>query len=154
MIKTRRGFLAVGSRLGLAAVAAASGLLGRLAQAADTRPAFEADGLPATLSAIGAEQPAPSADIILKAPDIAENGAVVPVEVTSKLPGTRSIALLVEKNPHQLSAEFMIPEGTEAFVATRLKVAETSNVFAIVKTDAGAFQTSKVVKVTLGGCGG
>lgn len=154
MKNTRRGFLTLTGQLGLAATTLASGLFTRLAWAVDARPAFEATSLKEALAAIGVTEHQASAEIILKAPDIAENGAVVPVEVTSNLPGTQSIALLVEKNPHQLSAEFMIPEGTEAFVATRLKVAETSNVYAVVKTDAGVFHAAKVVKVTLGGCGG
>jgi sulfur-oxidizing protein SoxY len=154
MKKTRRDFLGLTGRLGLAAATLASGLFSRIALAVDTRPAFEATSLKEALAAIGVTEHQDSTEIILKAPDIAENGAVVPVEVTSKLPGTRSITLLVEKNPHQLSAEFEIPEGTEAFIATRLKVAETSNVLAVVKTDAGVFHAAKVVKVTLGGCGG
>ncbi|MBM4226600.1 MAG: thiosulfate oxidation carrier protein SoxY [Gammaproteobacteria bacterium] len=154
MKKTRRGFLALTGQLGLAAATLATGLFSRLAQAVDARPAFEATSFKEALASIGVTEHKASAEIILKAPDIAENGAVVPVEVTSKLPGTRSIALLVEKNPHQMSAEFMIPEGTEAFVSTRLKVAETSDVYAVVKTDAGVFHAAKVVKVTLGGCGG
>lgn len=154
MNNTRRHFLALAGRVGLMALGAAGGLYSRLVQAVDSRPAFEAEDLKAALTAIGVTDMQDSAEIVLKAPDIAENGAVVPVEVESRLPGTRAIAILVEKNPHQLSAEFAIPEGTAAFVATRLKVAETSNVHAVVKTDAGVFHATKVVKVTLGGCGG
>lgn len=154
MRNSRRHFLAFTSRLGLVALGTVSGLFGRLAFARDAREAFEAVDMKQALAAIGVTEMKDSADIVLKTPDIAENGAVVPVEVTSSLPGTRGIAVLVEKNPHQLSAEFSIPEGTEPFVATRVKVAETSLIHAIVKTDAGVFHTARTVKVTLGGCGG
>ena len=95
-----------------------------------------------------------STDIQLKAPPIAENGAVVPVMVESKLPNTQTIAIISEKNPHALSAAFHIPEGTEPYVLTRVKIAETSKLYALVKTDKGFFYTDQLVKVTLGGCGG
>jgi len=83
-----------------------------------------------------------------------ENGAVVPFTVTSKLPKTESIALLVEKNPNILAANFFIPEGTEPWVNTRIKMGQTSHVIALVKADGKYYYTSKEVKVTLGGCGG
>ncbi len=154
MYPSRRRFLTLASQLSVAALGAASGLWTRIAVAVDPRAAFEATDLKQALASIGVTEMKDSTDIALKTPDIAENGAVVPVEVSSTLPGTRSIAVLVEKNPHQLSAEFSIPEGTEAFVATRVKVAETSLIHAVVKTDAGVFHTARTVKVTLGGCGG
>lgn len=150
----RRSFLHVTSSVGLYALMAASGLRPALSWATETRPAFESRTLEDVFKALGIGQPQQSTDITLKAPDIAENGAVVPVEVESRLPGTRSIVIVVEKNPHVLSADFSIPEGTEPFIATRVKVAESSNVHAVVKTDAGAFYATKLVKVTLGGCGG
>ena len=90
----------------------------------------------------------------MKAPDIAENGAVVPVNIESKIPGTESIALLIEKNPSPLAASFDIPAGTELSVTTRVKMAETSNVYALVKANGKYFVAKKEVKVTLGGCGG
>jgi sulfur-oxidizing protein SoxY len=79
---------------------------------------------------------------------------VVPVVIQSKLPGTRMIAIVSEKNPHALSAAFHFPEGTEPYVMTRVKIAETSHLRALVQTDKGFFYTEKLVKVTLGGCGG
>jgi sulfur-oxidizing protein SoxY len=121
---------------------------------AGNREAFDGRTLDEVVKALGGSGAKPSADIRFKAPDIAENGAVVPVEVESPLPGTQAIAIVVEKNPHVLSANFEIPSGTEPFVATRVKVAETSNMYALVKTDAGYFYAQKLVKVTLGGCGG
>jgi sulfur-oxidizing protein SoxY len=154
MSHTRRIFLQMICHAGTYAVAMATGLASRLARAAETRPMFEATAMDEALKALGASDPKLSNEIAFKAPDIAENGAVVPVEIESKLPNTRSIAILVEKNPHVMSAEFAIPDGTEPFVATRVKVAESSNIHAVVKTDAGVFYTSKLVKVTLGGCGG
>jgi sulfur-oxidizing protein SoxY len=79
---------------------------------------------------------------------------VVPFTITSKIPKTESIALLVEKNPNILAAKFDIPEGTEPWVNTRAKMGQTSNVFALVKADGKYYYTTKEVKVTLGGCGG
>lgn len=150
----RRSFLQLTASAGLSMFALAAGLLPRVAGAGDKRPAFDATAITEALKAIGVTDPAESTEITFKAPDIAENGAVVPVEIESKLPNTRGIAILVEKNPHVMSAEFMIPDGTEPFVATRVKVAESSLIHAVVKTDAGAFYTTRLVKVTLGGCGG
>ncbi len=154
MQQPRRTFLVRAGQLGLAGMAAASGLLSRLVNAEETRPAFTATSIPDAWKALGVSDAKQSTDIAFKAPDIAENGAVVPVEIESKLPNTRSITLLVEKNPHAMSASFTFPEGTEPFISTRVKVAETSLIHALVKTDAGNFYTTKLVKVTLGGCGG
>ena len=88
------------------------------------------------------------------APDIAENGAVVPVGVESSCPETESIALLVEKNPNPLAAAFDIPAGTEPSVTTRVKMGQSSNVYALVKADGKFYVAKKEIKVTLGGCGG
>jgi len=79
---------------------------------------------------------------------------VVPVRVTSAIPNTEYMAILVEKNPNPLATAFNLPEGTEANVKTRIKMSETSNVFAMVKADGKWFAASKEIKVTLGGCGG
>ncbi len=154
MTQSRRVFLHLAGSAGLSALALVAGLLPRWARAVDSRQAFEATAIPAALKALGLSDPKESAEIVFKAPDIAENGAVEPVEIESKLPHTRAIAILVEKNPHVLSAEFALPDGTEPFVATRIKVAESSLIHAVVTTDAGVFYTTKLVKVTLGGCGG
>ena len=90
----------------------------------------------------------------ITAPDIAENGAVVPVSVVSAIPGTQSIAILIEKNPNMLAAVFDLPDGTDPSVTTRIKMAQTSNVYALVKADGKYHVASKEIKVTLGGCGG
>lgn len=102
----------------------------------------------------GSAAPIESSEIAMSSPDIAENGAVVPFTVTSKLPKTESIALLVEKNPNILAANFSIPDGTEPWINTRIKMGQTSNVIALVKADGKYYYTAKEVKVTLGGCGG
>jgi sulfur-oxidizing protein SoxY len=154
MSYSRRYFLQTAAKVGAYAFVLAAGIHARLAVAAEQRPAFQAENLQDALKALDASGAQESADITFKAPDIAENGAVVPVDVESKLANTRSITILVEKNPHAMSAEFLIPEGTDPYVATRVKVAETSNLLAVVKTDAGSFYATKLVKVTLGGCGG
>ncbi len=154
---TRRNFLqtSTGGAALLALVAA--GLLPQSALAAEhveKRAQFNGKTLDEVVKALGGSAAQQSAEIQLKAPEIAENGATVPVEITSKLPGTKSISILSEKNPHALSATFQIPDGTEPYVSTRVKIAETSKLYALVQTDKGYFYTDQVVKVTLGGCGG
>jgi sulfur-oxidizing protein SoxY len=123
------------------------------AQAAVERAAFEVKTLADALKAIGGT-PANSDQVTVVSPDIAENGAVVPVGVNSKLPNTTEIYLIVEKNPTPLSAGFMIPAGTTPDVQTRLKMGQSTNVVAVVKADGKLFSATKETKVTLGGCGG
>ena len=91
---------------------------------------------------------------MIKAPEIAENGAVVPIAVESRLAGTESITLLIEKNPQPLAAGFRIPAGTEANISTRVKMGESSDVFALVRADGKFYIAKKEIKITLGGCGG
>lgn len=122
-----------------------------LAQA--NRAGFEAKSLADALKSVGGS-PATNAQVNLQAPDIAENGAVVPLGVTSNIPGTTEIVLLVEKNPFPLAAVFSIPEGTEPSVQTRVKMGQSSNVVAVVKADGKLYSATKETKVTLGGCGG
>ena len=151
----RREFVKVGGVLGLMV---AAGLLtateAQAQQAAWNKAAFEAKSLDDTVKALGGTSAAQSGDISINAPDIAENGAVVPVGVTSKIPNTQAVYILVEKNPNSLAAGFGIPAGTEANVATRIKMGQTSNVHAVVKADNKFYVATKEVKVTLGGCGG
>ena len=119
------------------------------------KAAFETKSLNDAVKAMGGGAAAESKDITITSPDIAENGAVVPFTIASKIPNTESIALLVEKNPNILAASFSIPAGTEPWVNTRVKMGQTSNVIALVKTADGKFYYApKEVKVTLGGCGG
>jgi len=109
----------------------------------------------ATMKALGGGTPAQSKDIaFFQTPDIAENGAVVPIGITSNIPKTESIAILVEKNPNMLAAVFDVPAGTDPSLSTRIKMGQSSNVYALVKADGKYFVASKEIKVTLGGCGG
>ena len=122
-------------------------------KAALDRASFEVKTLADALKALGGT-PVTNAQVTVVAPDIAENGAVVPVGATSKLPNTTEIYLIVEKNPTPLSCGFMIPAGTEADVQTRLKMGQSTNVIAVVKADGKLYSATKETKVTLGGCGG
>ena len=124
------------------------------AQASWNKAAFETKTLNDAVKAMGGGSAVESKDITITSPDIAENGAVVPFTMASKLPKTESMALLVEKNPNIVAASFAIPDGTEAWVNTRVKMGQTSNVIALVKADGKFYYTAKEVKVTLGGCGG
>ena len=118
------------------------------------KAAFATKSLNDTVKAMGGAGATESKDIVITSPDIAENGAVVPFSISSRLPKTETVALLVEKNPNALAASFVIPSGTEAAVTTRVKMGQTSNVTALVKADGKFYYTTKEVKVTLGGCGG
>jgi len=118
------------------------------------KAAFDTKSLADAVKALGGGTPTENKAIVITSPDIAENGAVVPFTIESKVPKTESIALLVEKNPNILAANFQIPPGTDAWVNTRVKMGQTSNVIALVKADGKYYYASKEVKVTLGGCGG
>ena len=140
-------------RGGVLAALVASGLLSLEQACAAEAAGFEAKTLKDAFAAMGG-QPADSKDITLTSPDIAENGAVVPIAVTSAIAKTEAIYVFVEKNPFPLTATFVIPEGTDAYVATRAKLGESSNIYAVVKADGKLYSTAKETKVTLGGCGG
>lgn len=124
-----------------------------LAEVTGLDAAFQARNLDDTFKSLGGT-PEPSTAIQLTTPDIAENGAVVPVSVTSSLPKTEQIMVLVEKNPNPLAASFTFPEGTEPSISTRVKVGQTCNVYAVVKADGKLYSAFRETKVTLGGCGG
>lgn len=152
----RRTFLKGAGAAGTVAVAVAAGLLKptEVLAAEWNKAAFDAKGVPDALKVLNATGAADSKDIAIKAPDIAENGAVVPVEVTSKIAGTSSIALLVEKNAAPLTANFDLANGAEGYVSTRIKMGQTSNVRVVVKAGGKSYTAVKEVKVTIGGCGG
>jgi sulfur-oxidizing protein SoxY len=153
MNQNRRELLRIATVMGLAISAGI--LKPGLALAADWNASgFDAKTLADALKTIGAEGAAVSTGIAVTGPDIAENGAVVPVSVTSSVPGTEFMAILVEKNPNPLSAAFTVPEGTEPAISTRVKMGSTSNVHALVKANGKWLIASKEIKVTLGGCGG
>ena len=150
----RRQTIKAGSSLALVAAAISAGVLPTSAFADWNKAAFEAKNMADVLKAMGGASAEKSADIIITAPDIAENGAVVPVAVASKIAGTQSISILVEKNPSSLAAEFDILPGTEANVGTRVKMGQSSNIHAVVKAGGKYYVATKEIKVTLGGCGG
>lgn len=118
------------------------------------KQAFTVKSLDEVVKALGGGGATESKDVRLDAPEIAENGAVVPLSIESMIPKTSVIAFLVLKNPNALSADFMIPAGTDAYISTRVKMGETSSVIALVNADGKYYFASKEVKVTLGGCGG
>ncbi|HEX4882809.1 MAG TPA: thiosulfate oxidation carrier protein SoxY [Casimicrobiaceae bacterium] len=154
----RRDVLKAGGGMSMLALLAAAGWLKpgeALAADAWNKAAFEAKTMDETMKAFGGSAPAQSKDItFFSTPDIAENGAVVPVGITSTVPKTEQIAILVEKNPNMLAASFDLPAGTEPTVTTRVKMGQSSNVYALVKADGKYYVASKEIKVTLGGCGG
>ena len=153
----RRAVLKSGGGMTLLALVGAAGWLESEDASAQSwnKAAFDTHNLPDTMRALGGTDPARSGDItFFQTPDIAENGAVVPVGITSSIPRTESIAILIEKNPNMLAAVFDLPAGTEPTVSTRVKMAQTSNVYALVKADGRYYVASKEIKVTLGGCGG
>lgn len=151
----RRNVLKGAAGAGTVAVAVAAGLLKPTqALAGVPRSAFEAKNVGDALKNMGATAPADSKDITIKAPDIAENGAVVPVEVTSGIAGTTAIAILAEKNATPLVADFGLMGGAEGYISTRIKMGQTSLVRAVVTAGGKSYTAAKEVKVTIGGCGG
>ncbi len=158
MNRSRRDALKTGGGFAVLGLAMGAGLFrpgSAWAQSGWNKQAFEVKSLNDAVKALGGSTPTESKDIqFANTPDIAENGAVVPFTIISKIPKTEQIALLVEKNPNILSANFTIPEGTDAWINTRVKMGQTSNVIALVKADGKYYYASKEVKVTLGGCGG
>ena len=156
MDHSRRKALKAGGGAGVLAMLLAAGIIrpGELYAADWNEAAFAKKTVAEALGALGAQNPAASDAIQIKAPEIAENGAVVPIGVESRLPGTQSIALLVEKNPQPLTASFDIPPGTEPSISTRVKMGESSDVYALVKADGKFYVAKKEIKITLGGCGG
>ena len=153
MNQQRRDALRITTVFGLAL---AAGLLKTSEALAEewNKNAFDTKTVNDTIKALGGVSPANSKDVAINAPDIAENGAVVPVAVASSLPNTQQIAILIDKNPNTLSANFTLPAGTEPAVSTRVKMAQTAHVHALVKADGKWYLASKEIKVTLGGCGG
>jgi sulfur-oxidizing protein SoxY len=153
MDKKRRDMIRIGSALSMAF---AAGILkvGDVFGAEWNAKVFDAKSVDAALKAMGGDKFTVSPEVTITAPEIAENGAVVPVAMSSALPNTEYMAILVEKNPSAMSAGFTIPKGTEPYISTRVKMGTTSNVVALVKADGKWYAAVKEIKVTLGGCGG
>lgn len=117
------------------------------------KAAFEAQNVDGALQGMGVTHIGPSRDIVLIAPDMAENGAIVQIEVESRIPNTEAISIMVEKNPTPLIANFVFSNGAMPSLITRIKMAETSELKAIIKADGKYYSVSRKVEVALGGCG-
>ncbi|HEY9200327.1 MAG TPA: thiosulfate oxidation carrier protein SoxY [Gammaproteobacteria bacterium] len=156
MNNTRRSFIKRSAAAGAFGVAVGAGLITpRAVLAAWPKAAFEAKDLDSALkNALGGTAMTESSDITLKAPEIAENGAVVPVTVTSTIPNAESISILISENPTPMTATFKLGSNTEGFVSTRVKMGKTSDVIAVVKSGDKLYSSKLLVKVTIGGCGG
>lgn len=150
----RRNALKMFSVFGIAAAGGVIGLPFNAFASEWKASNFEAKGLENALKELGVDTYTMSSDVSVTSAEIAENGAVVPVSIMSAIPNTESMAVLIEKNPNPLSLVFNIPAGTEAAFTTRVKMGETSKIYAFAKANGKWFAASKEVKVTLGGCGG
>jgi len=149
----RRELLSRSARL--AALMATAGLLPQLAHAAYNAAAFEVKTMAELVKLLGGSAPTESKDVTITGPDIAENGAVVPVGVSTALPGVKRLLVLVEKNPSVMSAMFEVSDAVDANFSTRVKMGQSSNVYAVAMMgDGRVLFAQKEVKVTLGGCGG
>ncbi len=149
MTNRRRGVLAA-----MAAVLAAGVLKPLAALAAWNKAAFSSKSSADALKSLGTGSAEASGQIVIEAPQIAENGAVVPIEITSNIPGTTSIAVLVDKNPYPLVAKFDFMDGALPFVKVNAKMGETSDVRVVATAGGRTYQATKEIKVTIGGCGG
>ena len=152
-MQTRREMLTTSATV--ASLLATAGLMPGTAQAAWAQAAFDAKTLADAVKALGGGVPTESKDVTITGPDIAENGAVVPVGVSTNLAGVKRLALMVEKNPNALAAVFEVSDAVEANFNTRVKMGQSSNVFAVaLMNDGKVLYAAKEIKVTLGGCGG
>ena len=155
MSMKRRTFLKNTFATGVLGVAVGTGLLKpRDVLAAWPENAFASKSLDEAISALGGSSASDSGKINIKAPDIAENGAVVPITVSTGMSGVEKISVLVEKNPQPLAASFDLTSNCEGFVSTRIKMGKTSDVIAVVQAGGKSYKAKKTVKVTIGGCGG
>ena len=154
MDELRRSFLSRCGQAGAVALGFAAGLLQPvLALAAEwNKAAFEAKNIAEALKLTGAVGAFDSKDLILKVQEHAENGAVVQLEVTSRIPGTTSIAIFVEKNPRPLVADMTFQNGAEAYIFLVTKMAESSRIRAIARAGGKTYSTTREVAVTTSGC--
>ena len=151
----RRTFIKGSLAASAAGIAAGVGLLVPGSVLADwNTAAFESKDIKASMTAIAGGAGEASGDIKIKAPDIAENGAVVPVTVTSGIAGTESISIFAANNATPLTSSYTLGEGAEGYVSTRIKMGKTADVVALVKAGGKVYSAKKEVKVTIGGCGG
>jgi sulfur-oxidizing protein SoxY len=155
--QSRRRFLYQAALVGLAGLALST-MRSTMAWAADAAgwptDAFKQKDEADAVKLLYGKSAEASDKVKLEAPEIAENGAVVPIGVSSTLPNVTSISIMVAENPNALAASYKIPDGTSPIISSRLKMAKTSNVIAIVESDGKLYRATKEVKVTVGGCGG
>ena len=155
MSMNRREVLKVGGGAAVYSALASMGFFAaNPAMAAWNKAAFETKSIADTLKVLGVSGTANSADVVITSPDIAENGAVVPVGVASKIAKTEMIAVMVEKKPSMMAGMYEFGPNAEADISMRVKMGQSSDVYALVKADGKFYMTKKEVKVTLGGCGG
>ena len=139
----------------VAGLLASTGMFPQYALAAFNKTAFDAKTVADVMKALGAGAPVESKDVTITGPDIAENGAVVPIGVSTALTGVKHLLVIVEKNPSALVAVFNPTDSADTNIATRTKMGQSSDVYAIaVMADGKALYAKKEIKVTLGGCGG
>lgn len=152
----RRIFLKGSLATGAIGVAVGAGLITpRMVLAAWPKAAFDAKNVDGAMDSLFGKSTLTGSDKIkIKAPDIAENGAVVPISIETDIEGVESISLIAEKNATPLTSSFVLGKGTLAYIATRIKMGKTGNVIAVVKAGNKLYSASKEVKVTIGGCGG
>jgi len=151
----RRLFLKGSMAAGAAGVAMSAGLLTPgMVLAAWNEGAFKAKSVDDALAALLGSSKTEPGKIKVKAPDIAENGAVVPVTVSTDMSGVDTIAILASKNNTPLTSSYTLGAGTLPFISTRIKMGKTGKVIAVVKAGGKLYSASKEVKVTIGGCGG
>lgn len=155
MLVGRRSLLQGFSGAALLKILAGAGIfLPGMALSDWSKPAFEAKNMADALKALGVKSSTESKDIQLTGPEISENGAQVSMGISSSLPNVTQMAILIEKNPTMLAAMFHVPEGTEPTFQTRVKMAQSSLVYALIKADGKFFMTSREFRVTTGGCAG
>jgi len=152
----RRSFLKSSVATSVLGVAAGAGLLTpQMVLAAWPKAAFEAKTLDGGMeAALGSSNTIESGEIKIKAPDIAENGAVVPITISTSLPGVDTIAVFIKENPVPIAATYELGSTTQGFISCRVKMGKTSDLIAVVKSGGKLYSAKKMVKVTIGGCGG
>jgi sulfur-oxidizing protein SoxY len=151
----RRKFIKTATFVGGAIAIGGSALLPQRAIGAYNKAAFDArDPNGALTASLGSDQHSASDAIKLKAPDIAENGAVVPITVSADMGNVSNISIVAVANPQPLTSTYVLSPAAEAYVSTRVKLAKTTDVVAVVKADGKLYSATKEVKVTIGGCGG
>jgi sulfur-oxidizing protein SoxY len=152
----RRKFVKTATFVGATAAVGSSALLmPQRVLAAYATEGFKARDVNGALTgSLGTAEHTPSDSVKLKAPDIAENGAVVPITVSSSMDNVTGMSIIAESNPGPLTSTYVLSPESEAYVSIRIKMAKTGNIIGVVKADGKLYSASKEVKVTIGGCGG